>query len=36
MSDFKAKNAPNRFRLGLRRRPHPDAAGGAYNALPDP
>jgi len=32
MSDFMAKMHHNRFRLRL----HPDPAGGAYSAPPDP
>ena len=32
MTDFKAKTHPNRFRLGLRSRPH----WGVYSAPPDP
>ena len=32
MPDFKAEMHQNRFRLGL----HPDPAGGAYSAPPDP
>ena len=35
MPDFKAKMHQIRFRLGLRPRRPPDAAGGAYSAPPD-